>query len=261
LRSAPRGVKLRAESCGDHDGSTADGASTAEPHGAASAGHGGLQALPIKWAGGCGMGGRAGGPEDGPGRRLRRGHPALQDGGSDGEEAERREGGSSSASSLRGADLRGGKLGGHDGPTADGASTPPHGAASAGHGGSQALPIKWVGGCGMGGRAGGPEAGFSRPQASGRPPGLISSTAAITTTGWTSSGWEQVAERQRSQAARRKAAGTTRALPPMERVRRSRTELHRRGTAARRPSSSKRRCGPSKWHCLLAEGLAARRVG
>ena len=101
------------------------------------------------WAG-VELGGRAGGPEDGPGRRLRRGHPALQDGGSDGEEAERREGGSSSASSLRGADLRGGKLGGHDGPTADGASTSPHGAASAGHGGSQTLPIKWMGGCGIG---------------------------------------------------------------------------------------------------------------
>ncbi len=40
----------------------------------------------------------------------------------------------------------------------------------------------------LGGRSRGPEAGFSRPQALGRPPGLISSTAAITTAGWTSRG-------------------------------------------------------------------------
>ena len=66
--------------------------------------------FPSNGRAGVELGGRAGGPEDGPGRRLRRGHPAFQDGGSDGEEAERREGGSSSAERLRGADLRGGKL-------------------------------------------------------------------------------------------------------------------------------------------------------
>lgn len=41
------------------------------------------------------------------------------------------------------------------------------------------------------------------------------SPGALTTTGWTLSGWEQVAERP----ARSQAAGTTMALPPMERVR------------------------------------------
>ncbi len=97
---------------------------------------------------------------------------------------------------------------------------------------------KWAGGRGMGGRTGGPEDGSSRPQAPGRPPGLFKRRPPSPPTDGSSSGWEQVAERPaRSQAAGRKAEGTTMALPPMERVR-PRTELHRRGTAARKPSPS-----------------------
>src|SRR5215210_1658678 len=53
----------------------------------------------FRWAGGCGIGcGRPGGPEAGClAAGSRADTPALQDGGFDGEEAERREGGSSSA--------------------------------------------------------------------------------------------------------------------------------------------------------------------
>lgn len=97
------------------------------------------------------------------GRRLRGGRPALQDGGSDCEEAECREGGAVRRSNPRGADLRVGKL---PGPRwlycqsssgrrrgwVDGGRA---GASLAGHECSQALPIKWAGGRGLGGRAGG----------------------------------------------------------------------------------------------------------
>src|SRR5215210_3456969 len=74
----------------------------------------------FRWAGGCGIGcGRPGGPEAGClAAGSRADTPALQDGGFDDDEAERREGGSSSASSLRGADLRGGKAPDRDGSTA-----------------------------------------------------------------------------------------------------------------------------------------------
>ena len=118
------------------------------------------------------------------------------------------------------------RLAGHGGFTADGASTLAHGAASAGHGGWQTINIKRVGGCGMGvGVPGGPEAGFSRPQAPGRPPRPCGSGRCRRRRG---------DDRARAGAVRRAACaepicGTggwqaTRASPPMERVRRSRTE-------------------------------------
>ena len=137
------------------------------------------------------LGGRAGGPEDGPGRRLRRGHPALQDGGSDGEEAERREGGAvrraACAEPICGAESWEATM--VLCPTADGASTPPHGAASAGHGGSQTLPIKWAGGCGIGWarrRTGGRLLTAAGSGAATRP---FQKTAAIPARRWSLRGW------------------------------------------------------------------------
>ena len=126
------------------------------------------------------MGGRAwnwvGAPEDRRpafhGRRLRSGHPAFQDGGSDGEEAERREGGSSSAERLRGADLRGGKLRGPQWLYRQSSSGRRSGWAAGwaepellwrGTNARRPSPSNGRAGVELGGRAGGPEAGFSRP--------------------------------------------------------------------------------------------------
>jgi len=126
-----------------HEGFTDDGASTS-PHGAASAGHGGWQGKNIKRAGGCGLGVCV--LED---RRTavsaagsRTDTPALQDGGSGGEEAEGREGGSLARSALSRVQSAGRKAAGHEGSTDDGASTLAHGAASAGHGGWQARGVR-----------------------------------------------------------------------------------------------------------------------
>jgi hypothetical protein len=88
-----------------------------------------------------------------------------------GDEAEQSAGGSSSASSLRGADLRGGRLAGEEGFTADGASTAePHGAASNGAR-RLACPPHQEGGrvWNWGVRPGGPEAGSGRRLQGGHP--------------------------------------------------------------------------------------------
>ena len=116
-----------------------------------------------------------GAPEDrrpaSHGRRLRGGHPALQDGGSVGEEAERREGGSRLRSAPRGVKLRGGKL---KGPRWLYRRWSEYAPARSCIGGAQRLagPPHQMGGrvWNRGVRPGGPEASCSWPQAPGRTP-------------------------------------------------------------------------------------------
>ncbi len=74
---------------------------------------------------------------------------------------------------------------------------------------------RWVGGRGLGGRAGGPEDGFSRPQASGaatRPCRMEAPTAKRLSAERV--GAVRTERPARSRSAGRKAAGTTMALPP-----------------------------------------------
>ncbi len=97
--------------------------------------------------------------------------PALQDGGSVGEEAERREGGSRLRSAPRGVKLRGGKL---KGPRWLYRRWGEYAPARSCIGGARRLagPLHQMGGrvWNRGGRPGGPEASCSRPQAPGRTP-------------------------------------------------------------------------------------------
>ncbi len=161
------------------------------------------------------MGGRpgdwVGAPEDRRtafhGRRLWRGHPTFS---KDGRRHRRRAdlarvgaGCGAPAESSCGAE----SCGTHDGSTArvapvggaGGRVVGRAGASLARHDSSRALPIKWVGGRGLGGRAEGPEDGCSRPQASARPPGLA--------------GWRLRLRRGRAQRGREQFGGAPRAEP------------------------------------------------